>query len=46
MPLIKIKDLNDISFAADINGESGGMIIARNEAYSENSLSEETDENV
>ena len=34
-------ELNDSSSAADINGESGRIIIARNEAYGENSLSEE-----
>ena len=39
-------DLNDSSSVAAINGESGRIIIARNEAYGENSLSEETDENV
>ena len=39
-------DLNDSSSAADISGESGRIIIARNEAYGENSLSKETDENV
>ena len=41
-------DLNDSSSAADSNRGSSRIIIARSEAYSENSLivSEETNENV
>ena len=39
-------DLNDSSSAVDINGENSRIITARNEAYGENSPSEETDENV
>ena len=41
-------DLNDSSSAADSNRDSSRIIIARNEAYGENSLimSEETNENV